>query len=161
MSQDVTAAFNFEELDELYREVILDHYRSPRNRAPVPNPHITSEGQNPFCGDEVAVQVRLEDGRIAQVGVQGRGCSISVASASIMGELLKGKTLEEAQRLSRRVREMLQGKPLSPQEREELGDLEALRGVSKFPVRIKCALLGWMTLEEGIQAWRKGAPSQQ
>lgn len=157
MSQDISPAFPLDELDELYREVILDHYRSPRNRAPVANPDIANEGQNPFCGDEVAVQVRLEDQRIAQIGVQGRGCSISTASASMMGELLKGKTLEEALRISRQVREMLQGKPLPPQELEALGDLEALRGVSKFPVRIKCALLGWMTLEEGIEAWRKGA----
>ncbi|GBD10375.1 Zinc-dependent sulfurtransferase SufU [bacterium HR23] len=161
MAQDTSPAFPMDELDELYREVILDHYRNPRNRSPVPHADIASEGQNPFCGDEVAVQIRLEGERIVQVGVQGRGCSISQASASMMGELLKGKTVGEALGLSRRVREMLQGKALSPQELEELGDLEALRGVSKFPVRIKCALLGWMTLEEGIAQWRKGASTRR
>lgn len=155
MAQDTSAAFPLDELDELYREVILDHYRNPRNRQPVPHPDIVGEGQNPFCGDEVTVQIGLEGERIARVGIQGRGCSISQASASMMGELLKGKGLQEARRLFRRVRDMLQGKALSPQELEELGDLEALRGVSKFPVRIKCALLGWMALEEGIANWER------
>ncbi|MCS7207359.1 MAG: SUF system NifU family Fe-S cluster assembly protein [Dehalococcoidia bacterium] len=155
MTQDFSTAFPLDELDDLYREVILDHYRSPRNRTPLPRPDIASEGQNPYCGDEVSVQMALEGERIAQVGIVGRGCSISQASASMMGELLKGKTLADALRLSRRVRDMLHGKALSPQELEELGDLEALRGVSKFPVRIKCALLAWTTLEEGIADWQK------
>jgi|FaiFalDrversion2_1042247.scaffolds.fasta_scaffold15908_2 nitrogen fixation NifU-like protein len=151
MVQD--AAFPLDELDALYRDVILDHYRFPRNRRPVPNPDIVGEGQNPFCGDEVSLQVRLEGERIVEVGVQGRGCAISQASASIMGEVLKGKTLGDARRLARRVREMFHGKALTPAEVEELGDVEALQGVGKFPVRVKCALLGWMTLEEGIATW--------
>lgn len=139
-----------ESLDDLYREVILDHYRRPRNSRPLPDANVRAEGQNPFCGDEVALQLKVEDGRIARVGFQGRGCSISVASASMMTEVIQGRSLEEARRLSRLFRSLMRGEELAPEALEELGDLEALAGVRKFPVRVKCALLGWMTLEDAL-----------
>ena len=140
----------FESLDDLYREVILDHYRNPRNSRPLSDADVKAEGQNPFCGDEIALQLKIEDGRIARVGQQGRGCSISVASASMMTEVIRGRTLEEARRLSRLFRSLMRGEDLPPDALEELGDLEALSGVRRFPVRVKCALLGWMTLEDAL-----------
>lgn len=143
-------------LDDLYREVILDHYRSPRNSEPVPDPDFTAEGQNPFCGDEVYLQVKMEGERIARIGLRGQGCSISQASASMMTEVVLGKTLDEAMRLSRLFRALMHGRELSPEDLEALGDLEALQGVRKFPVRIKCALLAWMALEEGVERYRAG-----
>jgi nitrogen fixation NifU-like protein len=147
--------FNFDELDYLYREVILDHYRSPRNQKSLPNADVKAEGFNPFCGDEITVALALDgDGRIQDVSFKGRGCSISQASASMMSEALKGKTLEEAEAISAQFRTMMQGKELPESQKAELEELEALQGVCKFPVRIKCALLGWATLVEGIQAYR-------
>jgi len=148
----------FEDLDDLYREVILDHYRNPRHRQPLPDPDVVAEGQNPFCGDEVRLQLKLEGERIVGVGLQGRGCSISVASASMMTEAIQGRTVEEARRLSRLFRSLMRGENLPPEALEDLGDLESLTGVRRFPVRVKCALLGWMTLEEALkEAEQKGA----
>jgi nitrogen fixation NifU-like protein len=136
------------ELDELYRQVVLDHYRRPRGTEPLAHPNLCSEGKNPLCGDEVEVAAEVEDGRIAKIQVRGRGCSISVASGSMMAELMKGKTLQEAQRLLDAFKKMMRGEPLP--EDLDLGDLEALEGVQRFPVRIKCALLAWTTLEEAL-----------
>lgn len=147
--------FNFEALDDLYREVILDHYRSPRNQKPLTRADIRAEGVNPFCGDEITLALAVDgDGRISDVFFKGHGCSISQASASMMSEALKGKTLEEAEQLTRKFKSMMQGTELSQSELSEMEDLEALRGVRKFPVRIKCALLGWTTFEEGLQEYR-------
>ncbi|MBI4336245.1 MAG: SUF system NifU family Fe-S cluster assembly protein [Chloroflexi bacterium] len=142
-------------MDELFREVILDHYRNPRNRSLVSGSDVRAEGQNPFCGDEVAVQLKLQDRHVGEVGVQGRGCSISQASASMMGELLKGKSLEEVRRLAGLFRGMLRGVDPAPAQLEELGELEALRGVRQYPIRIKCALLAWAALEEGLERYEK------
>lgn len=148
----MTAEFDFSELDELYREIILDHYRKPRNKARLEKADISVEGFNPFCGDEVAFQVKLDGhNRVEQVGFQGQGCSISQASASMLTEQLKGKTLEEFQEIARLFIDMMHGKELTDQEMEKLGDLEVLQGVRKFPVRIKCALLGWSVMEEGLE----------
>ena len=142
----------FEELDDLYREVILDHYRNPRNHQRLAEAEIQAEGNNPFCGDEVALQVHLNgQGAIQEVGLQGRGCSISQASASMMTEVLKGKTLNDAEALNQAFRRLMRGEGLDDAELEKLGDLEALEGVRQFPVRIKCALLAWATLEEGME----------
>jgi nitrogen fixation NifU-like protein len=134
-------------LDDLYRELILEHYSRPRNRGELPDPDIKVEGANPLCGDELAIYVALADGRIADVRFVGRGCSISQASASMMTEQIKGKTLDEARRLSGRFKAMMQGEPVGE---DELGDLMALQGVRKFPVRVKCATLSWITLEQGM-----------
>jgi len=148
-------AFDFGELDELYREVVLDHYRNPRNRGRVKEPDIEAEGFNPFCGDEISLQLKLDgDGRIREVGFQGQGCSISQASASMMTEVLKGKSLADARRLIGIFKGMMHGKVPDEAELSELGDLEALQGVRKFPIRIKCALLAWTTLEEGLERFK-------
>ncbi len=155
-------------LEDLYREIILDHYRSPRNRGQLDTPpaHRT-EGFNPLCGDEVVLYVEVEsdsDGveRVTDIKVDGQGCSISQSSASMMSAAVKGKTIEEANALSSTFKSMMsihehdiggdgsEAGPAneSPTAELPLGDLEALRGVVKFPVRIKCATLSWNTLAQ-------------
>ena len=153
--------FDFSELDDLYGEIILDHYRRPRNAQRLSSPAITATGINPFCGDESYVQLALDDqGRVEQVGVQGRGCSISQASGSLMADLLKGKTVEEMEQLTELFRQLMQGKRLSPEEQEHLGDADVLKGVRMFPVRVKCALLAWMALRDGLASYRRQASRQ-
>jgi len=141
------------ELDELYREIILDHYRSPRNRGSLDQPSATSEGDNPLCGDEVRVDLDIRDGRVVDVRFVGRGCSISQASASMMTEAIKGLSLEEVESLFETFKGMMYGGEVDV---EALGDLEALQGVRKFPVRVKCATLPWNTLEEALEEFSKG-----
>lgn len=145
-----------EELDDLYRRVVLDHHRTPRNQAALADPDIESEEYNPFCGDRVALQIRFVDGVIREVGFQGQGCAISQASASLLTESLKGLGLEEVEALSKAFRHLM-GRGTTGDEKmesSELGDLEAFQGVRKFPVRIKCALLAWVALETGIEAYQ-------
>lgn len=134
-------------LDSLYQEVILDHYRSPRNRGTIDSPDVSAQGYNPLCGDEVVVQLRLEGDKIAQARFEARGCSISQASASMMSGMVEGKTLAEAMELAEAFRGMMHGHAVEP---EKMGDLVALEGVRNFPVRVKCALLAWETLKEGV-----------
>ena len=141
-------------LDGLYREIILDHYRNPRNQKHIEDADIKAEGNNPFCGDEVALQLKLGDGRVEEVGYQGRGCSICRASGSILSEVVIGRSVEEIERLTSMFKAMMRGKELSEEECEELGDLQAFSDVQMYPVRIKCALLAWVALEEGIEAHR-------
>lgn len=148
--------FPMEELDELYQDVILDHYRSSRNKAKLESPDIEFDGFNPFCGDEVVLQIKLIDSTVGAASFHGQGCSISQASASMMTDLLKGKTLEEAETLSEIFRKMMMGSVPTSEEMDRMGDLQALQGVRKFPIRIKCALLAWATLEDGIQEYRSG-----
>ncbi len=139
----------FAELDKLYREVVLDHYRSPRGREPVGSADIEREGFNPICGDEVKLAIEMDDSHVRQAQVRCRGCAISVASASMMAELLPGLTAEEIAERIEIFRRILHGE--APPEGMDLGDLEALRGVANFPVRVKCALLPWMTLKEALK----------
>jgi nitrogen fixation protein NifU and related proteins len=134
-------------LDDLYREVILDHYSHPRNKGELPDPDIKVEGANPLCGDELSIFVKLDGDRVADVRFVGRGCSISQASASMMTEQIKGKTLDEARALAARFKGMMRGDAV---DEDELGELAALQGVRKFPVRVKCATLSWVALEQGI-----------
>ncbi len=140
-------------LEDLYREIVLDHYRNPRNRGELPCPPAKrAKGFNPLCGDEVIVFVEVDEGgRISDVRIDGQGCSISQAAASMMSVSVKGKTLSEARELERAFKTMMVieggGSPSSP---ADLGDLAALQGVKKFPVRIKCATLCWNTLSEGL-----------
>ncbi len=139
-------------LEGLYGDAIMDHYRNPRHRITVPDPDIEAEEFNPFCGDQVTLEIKLkENGRVVGVISRSQGCAIIQATASMMAEVMHGKTLEELQELSHRFRRMMQGNPTSEQPREALGDLVALQVVRKYPVRIKCALLPWMALEEGIE----------
>jgi nitrogen fixation NifU-like protein len=139
-------------LDDLYREIILDHYAHPRNRGRVADAEITVEGANPLCGDELSIFVRLGDGVIQDVHFEGRGCSISQASASMMTEQMRGKTLEEARGLVAAFKAMMHGQPSTLDE----SDLAALQGVRKFPVRVKCATLAWVALEQGIDDFQQG-----
>ncbi|MCS6918474.1 MAG: SUF system NifU family Fe-S cluster assembly protein [Fimbriimonadales bacterium] len=136
-------------LNELYQEIILDHYRQPRGRGELAPPKITQEGFNPSCGDEVIIDLRVEDGRIVDVRFHGQGCSISQASASMMTEAVKGKTLEEAYALIQRATALVKGELEG--DMDTLGDIVALAGVRNFPVRVKCATLAWHTLEEALR----------
>ena len=144
-------------LEELYREVILDHYRSPRNRGHLESPDAKAEGVNPLCGDELNVELNFSDGVVSDVAVEGQGCSISQSSASMMTEAIKGKTRDEIEQLVGRFRTMMSldesdDPGLDPERPGAvLGDLEALQGVRKYPVRIKCASLGWNTLMEALE----------
>ena len=142
------------ELDELYREIILDHYRNPRNSGSLDQPSASGEGDNPLCGDEVKIDLAIRDGRIVDVRFVAKGCSISQASASMMTEAIKGRSLEEVESLFEMFKGMMYG--ADEVDVEALGDLEALQGVRKFPVRVKCATLAWNTLEEALEEYRKG-----
>jgi len=136
-------------LDDLYREVILDHYRNPRNKGTLIDATCKSEGYNPVCGDEIAVELLLDDGVIKDVAFHGRGCSISQASGSMMTDAVKGRSPEEARKLVAAFKHLMTDPEDEPA--EDLGDLEALQGVAKFPVRVKCATLAWRVLEEGLE----------
>jgi nitrogen fixation NifU-like protein len=148
-------------LEDLYREIILDHYRNPRNRGelPVPPAHKV-EGFNPLCGDEIVIYLDVEDGKVSDVRIDGQGCSISQSSASMMSAAVKGKSVDEARAMTRAFKAMMsihesaldggEGEATEADPNIKLGDLEALRGVVKFPVRIKCATLSWNTLTQGL-----------
>jgi nitrogen fixation NifU-like protein len=135
------------ELDELYREIILDHYRRPRNRGALPAAEVEAEGVNPLCGDEIRLQLAFDDGQIGGVAFTGKGCSISQSSASLMTEAIKERPIADIERLSREFETMLTE---GAEPAEELGDLEALQGVAKFAVRVKCAMLPWKVLAEAL-----------
>lgn len=137
------------EFDELYRELILDHYRRPRHAEPLPQADVVAEGYNPLCGDEVELRLAFDDGRVRDLSFHGRGCSISQASGSMLTDAVIGKPVEEVRRLVEMFTKMLIEPGGAPP--EELGDLEALQGVAKFPVRVKCATLAWHTLEDGLK----------
>ena len=142
------------EFDALYREIILDHYRNPRHRQPLADPEVVAEGYNPLCGDEVELQLDFENGAVSEVSVRGRGCSISQASGSMLTDAIIGRPVEEARRLIDLFTRMLTGPEEEPP--AELGDLEALQGVAKFPVRVKCATLAWHTLADGLKQREAG-----
>ena len=135
-------------LEELYKEVILDHYKNPRNKRELPGAELSCSKNNPLCGDEITVHAHIEDGRVAEVSFEGTGCSISQASASMLTEAVGGKSLQEAGSLTAHFRGMMEGR-VEPDE-EEFGDLIALKGVVKYPVRIKCAVLAWDVFQEAL-----------
>ena len=149
-------------LEDLYREIILDHYRSPRNRGELPVPPAEKfEGFNPLCGDEVVLWLEVEDGVVTDVKTGGQGCSISQASTSMMSSAIKGKPVAEVRTIIRAFKALMSIHESKLEGAEEtdlgdeledvrLGDLEALQGVVKFPVRIKCATLGWNVLQQGL-----------
>jgi nitrogen fixation NifU-like protein len=151
-------------LDDLYREIILDHYRSPRNRGELAPPAVRAEGHNPLCGDEIQVYLDVVDGVVNDIKITGSGCSISLSSASMMSQAVKGKKIADVKALGNRFRSMMgldiadaDSDVLSIDDETEvevpevkLGDLEALQGVVKFPVRIKCATLAWITLTQAM-----------
>ena len=151
------------DLEELYREIILDHYRSPRNRGELDSPPAHRvEGFNPLCGDEVVISLVVEDGTLSDLKIGGSGCSISQSSASLMSSAVKGKPLDEVHQLIHTFKGMMSiheaslehddGSEAEPEEidLDKLGELAALQGVVKFPVRIKCATLSWNALIQGL-----------
>ena len=135
-------------LDDLYKEVILDHYKNPRNKRPMPEAALTCSRNNPLCGDEISVFARVDDSHISEITFQGQGCSISQASASMLTEAVKGRSVDEATNLAADFRGMMAGE-VEPGE-DEFGDLVALKGVVKYPIRIKCAVLAWDVLQEAL-----------
>jgi len=147
------------QLSSLYQQLILEHYKSPRNKGDLEDRTVEVHMANPVCGDEVRLQLKLEDGRIAQVRFTGQGCSISQASVSIMTTLLEGRPAAEAEALADRFTELMHGDEDAARDRG-LGDLRALQGVSKFPVRVKCALLGFDALREALRKDAAGTGEQ-
>ena len=158
-------------LEDLYREIILDHYRAPRNRGELPTPPAhKAEGFNPLCGDEVVLYLVVDGDTVTDLKISGQGCSISQASTSMMSAAVKGQPVGDARQLIRAFKSLMSiheskldgevdgaGEAASALEGVELGDLEALQGVVKFPVRIKCATLAWNTLEQGLDEAAAGA----
>jgi len=140
---------SFSNLDQLYRQVIMDHYRTPRNRGKLEDSNLTVDMNNPTCGDTVRVQLKIEDGYVKDAKFEGEGCSISLASASMMTQAIKGKKVTEALDMSKLFSNMMLGEDIDSEELD-LGDIIALQGVSKFPARIKCATLAWKAMEKGV-----------
>ena len=152
-----------DDLRALYQEVIIDHYKRPRNFGPLAGADHSAEGYNPLCGDQVKVSVRLEGDRVADARFEGAGCAISTASASLMTEAVKGKTREEAEALFQRFHGLVSGKGTgagsgvdgADAAGEDLGKLEVLAGVRDYPVRIKCATLAWHALRAALHGGDK------
>lgn len=138
------------DLQELYQEVVLDHNRRPRNFKKLEDANRTAEGFNPLCGDQITLYVKVEDDVIADVGFIATGCAISKASASMMTEGIKGKTVEGAERTFNEFRHMVTREPGEEFDPEVVGDLEVLAGVSEYPIRIKCATLSWHTMQAAL-----------
>jgi nitrogen fixation protein NifU and related proteins len=136
-------------LDDIYKEVILDHYKNPRNKRELPSAELSCTRNNPLCGDEITVYAHVNDGRIAELTFQGAGCSISQSSASMMTEAATGEPVADALDLAAGFRGMMAG-DVEPDD-DRFGDLVALKGVVKYPIRIKCAVLAWDVLQEALQ----------
>lgn len=141
-------------LDEMYRDIILDHYRSPRGKKPIEESNVASEGSNPSCGDEVSLQVLVKDNVLKDVHIDCKGCAISTASGSMLAEAVKGKSFDEVMKMAETVKKLLKGEINETD--QDLGDLGSLQGVRQFPVRVKCALLAWVTLIEGLKNYASG-----
>ncbi len=140
---------SFNNLDTLYRQVIMDHYKNPRNKGQLDDGTLTIDMNNPTCGDRIHLTMKVDDGIVKDAKFEGEGCSISMASASMMTQIIKGKEVETALRLSNVFSDMMQGKDYD--DSIDLGDIEALQGVAKFPARIKCATLAWKAMEKGLK----------
>ena len=136
-------------LDTLYRQVIMDHYKNPRNKGSLEDGSLVIDMNNPTCGDRIHLTLKVEDGIVADAKFDGEGCSISMSSASMMTQIIKGKSSEDALKLAGIFSNMIQGKDYDEGDLD-LGDIEALQGVSKFPARIKCATLAWKAMEKGL-----------
>jgi nitrogen fixation protein NifU and related proteins len=137
-------------LGDLFQDIILEHYKRPRNKGPIEDATAHVHMSNPTCGDEVYLFLRVEDGVIQDVGFEGEGCSISQASISMMTQILKGQPVDDGLRLAERFTAMMHGNPEAAKDKE-LRDARALAGVSKFPTRVKCALLGWNAYEKAVE----------
>jgi nitrogen fixation protein NifU and related proteins len=146
-------------LDDIYKEVILDHYKNPRNKRELPGAELTCHANNPLCGDEITVYAHLEDDRVAEVTFEGAGCSISQSSASMMTESVTGATVGDAMALASDFRGMMSG-DVEPEE-ARFGDLVALKGVVQYPIRIKCAVLAWDVLQDALDGSGDATGQQQ
>ena len=157
-----TAHDEEDNLDHLYRDVLLEHYRRPHHKGELPGAEIVTKGNNPVCGDRITVYGKLNASRerIEQLYFDGKGCAICIASSSMMTEALRGKSLDEAARHADRVKKMMRNE-LPFEVPPELADFEALEGVKKFPVRVKCATLAWTTLQNGILAYQAGKLAEE
>lgn len=140
---------SFKNLDQLYRSVIMDHYKKPRNKGSLEDGSVTIDMNNPTCGDRIHLTLQVINGIVENAKFDGEGCSISMASASMMTQAVKGQPVEEALNLSTIFSDMMLGKELD--DSIDLGDIESLSGVSKFPARIKCATLAWKAMEKGVE----------
>ncbi|MBD8033265.1 SUF system NifU family Fe-S cluster assembly protein [Solibacillus sp. A46] len=140
---------SFNNLDQLYRSVIMDHYKNPRNKGALEENSVTIDMNNPTCGDRIHLTLKLNDGIVEDAKFDGEGCSISMSSASMMTQIVKGKKLDEALELADIFSKMMLGEDFDD-EKYDLGDVEALQGVAKFPARIKCATLAWKAMEKGV-----------
>ncbi|WP_096436751.1 Fe-S cluster assembly sulfur transfer protein SufU [Alteribacter populi] len=138
------------QLDTLYRQVIMDHYKNPRNRGELEGDSLTVNMNNPTCGDRIQLQMQVEDGKISDAKFVGEGCSISLSSASMMTQAVKGLPVEDAMKMSEIFSDLMLGKDVDFGD-IDLGDIEALQGVAKFPARIKCATLAWKAMEKGLK----------
>lgn len=141
---------SFNNLDTLYRQVIMDHYKNPRNKGVIDGDVLTVDMNNPTCGDRIKLQMQVEDGMVKEAKFEGEGCSISMSSASMMTQAIKGKSIEDALKMSDTFSQMIMGEDIDAEELD-LGDIQALQGVSKFPARIKCATLAWKAMEKGVK----------
>ena len=141
-------------LDDLYEAIILDHYHNPRNKNFIKDRDFDEETNNPFCGDELRIQAKIIDDKVKEISVSGRGCAISQASASLLAEYAEGKKINEIFHAVDIVRSMLKGEEISEEDRDNIKDIDALQGVRKFPIRIKCALLGWTGFYDLVNANR-------
>ncbi|GGB36456.1 SUF system NifU family Fe-S cluster assembly protein [Virgibacillus dakarensis] len=140
---------SFSNLDTLYRKVIMDHYKNPRNKGTVDGNALTVDMNNPTCGDRIQLQLQVKDGIVKDAKFDGEGCSISMSSASMMTQAIKGKPIHEALNMSKMFSDMMLGEDVDTEE-ADFGDIEALQGVSQFPARIKCATLAWKAMEKGV-----------
>jgi nitrogen fixation protein NifU and related proteins len=137
-------------LDTLYRQVIMDHYKNPRNRGVIEDDSLTINMNNPTCGDRIQLTMKVENDLVVDAKFEGEGCSISMSSASMMTQAIKGKPIDEALQMAHMFSDMMQGKDIEVDEDLDLGDIEALQGVCKFPARIKCATLAWKAMEKAL-----------
>ncbi|MGO4888904.1 Fe-S cluster assembly sulfur transfer protein SufU [Anaerobacillus sp. MEB173] len=141
-------------LDTLYRQVIMDHYKNPRNRGEFDGDSLTVNMNNPTCGDRIQLQMQVEDGKVVDAKFVGEGCSISLSSASMMTQAVKGLSIDDALKMSEIFSDMMLGKDYDDKT-FDLGDIEALQGVAKFPARIKCATLAWKAMEKGLEGQKE------
>jgi nitrogen fixation protein NifU and related proteins len=139
-------------LSDIYGEILLDHYRLPRNHGRLEHPTLTVEGVNPLCGDELSFDLEFEGDILTHISFTGKGCAISTASASMLTEMLEGKSIAEIEQWIANFREFI--REGTPPAGVEMGDIESLAGIAKLPVRVKCATLPWTTIEEGIHRYR-------
>ena len=142
-------------LDTLYRQVIMDHYKNPRNRGELNDTSFTIDMNNPTCGDKIRLTIKVEKGIVVDAKFEGEGCSISMSSASMMTQAIKGKAIEDAIKYSKAFSDMMQGKDID-EYALDLGDIEALSGVCKFPARVNCAMLAWRAMDKGLKEDKAG-----